>query len=99
MKSQIANTIAQQLGGSKFIAMTGATFTGGENQLCVALGRSRAVVITLDANDTYTVALHKPGRFTKAGEWKQTAPKIRSGVYCDNLQTIFTELTGLYCSL
>jgi hypothetical protein len=96
---QVAQTIAQQLGGSKFVAMTGASLSGGIDQLTIHLGRSRAVVVKLAADDTYTVSLHKPGRFTAARGWTQPEPIVRAGVYCDNLQAIFTELTGLYTSL
>lgn len=95
----VAETIARQLGGNKFVAMTGATLVGGTDRLCVNLGRTRAVVITLAGDDTYTVSLHKPGRFTASGGWKQPAPIVREGVYCDRLQETFTELTGLYTSL
>jgi hypothetical protein len=99
MTFPVAETILAQLGGNKFRAMTGATLSGGPDQLTVCLGRSRAVVIKLAADDTYTVSLHKPGRFTAKGDWKQPEPVTRTGVYCDQLQSIFTELTGLYTSL
>ena len=96
---QVAQTIAQQLGGNKFVAMTGATLTGGVDQLCICLGRSKAVVVKLEADDTYTVSLHKPGKFTASGGWSQPKPIERRGIYCDMLQDTFTDLTGLLTHL
>lgn len=95
---QVAETIMQQLGGARFVMMTGSKFTtatkGGLN-VKLAKNKSGAnfMVVTLDANDTYTM-----------GFYKMTAKNIdvvsiENGVYCDQLQTIFTDVTGLYTSL
>ena len=95
----VAQTIAQQLGGRKFVAMTGAVLRSGHDSLCICLGRSRAVVVKLDADDTYTVSLHKPGRFTANGGYSQPEPVVRRGIYFDQLQDTFTDLTGLLTHL
>jgi hypothetical protein len=60
MTSQAAQTILTQLGGNKFLAMTGASnLLGGENVLSFKIGRNPAKVshvrITLTAMDDYQV--------------------------------------------
>ncbi len=90
----IAKEILRQLGGNRFIAMTGAkNFLDHGNALSFKIGRnsSRAnkVKVTLDPDDTYTVEF---GRFQKL-EYKTLETK--SGVYNDMLQSIFTAYTGL----
>jgi hypothetical protein len=55
--------------------------------------------VKLEADDTYTVTLHKVGRFTAGGGFVQPKPIERSGVYWDMLQSTFTDLTGLYTHL
>ena len=97
---QVANTILEQLGGRKFLVMTGAKNLIGNN---VALtmrvnGRCKAgavnfVRITLDPTDTYTVE----GYYIRG---HKMSPRCRAtDVYCDRLQEMFTEATGLYTSL
>lgn len=102
----IANTILSQLGGNKFIAMTGAKnfYTNG-NDLCFNIGKNASkanrIKIVLDWDDTYTMQFIKftNGRFTKNYE-KWVEPKVETlkeikGVYCDMLQELFTEYTGM----
>lgn len=109
MDKTIANTIFQQLGGKKFIAMTGAKdfFTNG-NDLCCTIGKNMSkanrLKIILDADDTYIMQFIKftSGRLTKNYEWKE--PKIEvlkeiKGLYFDELQDLFTEYTGMYTHL
>jgi hypothetical protein len=96
---QVAQTIAQQLGGNKFVAMTGATLVGSADSLTICLGRSKAVIIKLEADDTYTVTLHKAGRFTRKGDYIQGQTVARPDIYCDMLQATFTDLTGLLTHL
>lgn len=97
----VSETIFEQLGGSRFRAMTGARdFVGGPNSLQFKLPRGakdgiNAVRVTLDPDDTYTVAFYKMGRHAL------TCVTVASseGVYCDQLQALFTRCTGLYTSL
>ena len=97
----IANTILEQLGGNKFIAMTGAN--GSTLRMTLPKNRSKAnrLYITLDATDTYTMHFFKftAGRLNKTTfAWtpdKQEDIKIISGVYADMLQEIFTATTGM----
>ena len=58
MSTEVAKTILAQLGGKRFIAMTGAnSFTGSADELTFKLptrGKMRAVKIKLEPSDTYT---------------------------------------------
>jgi len=94
---QVAQTILRQLGGNKFIAMTGSkNFVSNtkENSLTMKLTRNKLSAshlrIKLTANDDYTMEF-----FGRTGTIKKTI----EGVYCDMLQDIFTEVTGLYTYL
>ena len=101
----IANTILEQLGGNKFIAMTGAkNFLADGNTLRMTLPKNRSkanrLYITFDATDTYTMYFFKftAGRINKNYEWvpeKQVDIKKLSSVYADMLQEIFTATTGM----
>jgi hypothetical protein len=95
-----ARTILQQLGGSKFIAMTGAKhFLAGANTLSFRLPphfakrRINHVRVVLDENDTYSVF------FGEAHGTRYTIVNEHQMVYADNLRTLFTEQTGLDTSL
>ena len=103
---KVANTILEQLGGQKFLAMTGANHLvadGNTLRMTLPKNRSKAnrLYITLDATDTYTMYFFKytAGRLNKKTfAWtpdKQEDIKIISGVYADMLQEIFTATTGM----
>ena len=96
--AQIAKTILQQLGGNKFIAMTGAKNLGHTNKgLQMKIGRNSKgithVIINLKASDTYEM------EFIKLRGAKRTVVKKVSGVYNDMLGKIFTKYTGMRTSL
>lgn len=95
---EVPQTILTQLGGRKFLAMTGAKdLVGGEHMLMFALPRTREYVkeginkvkITLDPSDTYTVEYYKLRKMDATLITKDT------GVYAEDLQRFFTEATGL----
>jgi hypothetical protein len=77
--------------------MTGAkNLVGSDQSLSMQLPNAKCdgirctgVRIILDANDTYTVEAVS----VRNHQYKVLA--TRSDVYCDNLQAIFTSLTGL----
>lgn len=97
---EVANTILAQLGGGRFIAMTGSKdFVGSEDSLSFKLGRISNgishVCITLDVNDTYRMEFRKWN--AKRLDYKIVA--TYSNVYFDTLQFIFTQETGLYTRL
>lgn len=96
---QIAQTIVTQLGGRRFIAMTGAgDFIGGDNFITFSLPAGFAkdginkIRITLDWTDTYIFEALKifPGPELKF----DTIQKL-DYVYADDLEDIFTSITGL----
>lgn len=98
----VAQTILQQLGGRRFITMTGARdFVAGEFFLLFRLPTRFArdginkVKVILDPSDTYTLEFLKCN--FNNHEYKIVAK--RENVYDDLLQSIFTEVTGLDTSL
>lgn len=107
---KVANTILEQLGGNKFLAMTGANHLVADgNTLRMTLpknvSKANRLYITLNSDDTYTMRFF---RFTaghlnkKTFAWiedKTQEVKMVSGVYCDMLQDIFTATTGMATSL
>jgi len=94
----VANTILQQLGGRKFIAMTGAKdLMGGPDFLAFRVGanpkRVNKVRITLNAHDYYDV------EFFHLRNMKATLLSRVEDVSVDMLRDVFTQNTGLYTSL
>ena len=107
---KVAETILQQLGGNRFVSMTGAkNFVSDGNTLRMSLPRNASkanrLYITLDASDTYTMRFfhYSPARLNrKTYTWsddKIKEIKTLRGVYCDQLQNIFTSVTGMYTHL
>ncbi|EOW9163175.1 hypothetical protein ACN1T8_003796 [Vibrio cholerae] len=96
----IAKTIIDQLGGGRFLAMTGAKnlvainnglqFDLPKTPHFVKDGISRIQVV-LDASDTYS--MHGMKYLPRKLENQSIA--MESGIYADSLQHIFTNMTGL----
>lgn len=113
MASTVAQTIYEQLGGKRFTVMTGAKdFVSSEYKLGFRIGRNMSkankVVITLDWDDTYTMTFSKYTPYSLKIKNDGTAhiteesDKIIAeykGIYCDMLQEIFTQVTGMYTRL
>lgn len=99
MTHTVANTILAQLGGNRFIAMTGAnTLVAGENRLTMKIGRNAGKIthfrVTLDvARDLYNL------EFLKIRGINCKVAASHEGVYFDQMREIFTNETGLYTSL
>lgn len=107
---EIARTILEQLGGNKFLAMTGAkNLIADGNTLSMTLpknmSKANRLSITLEGDDTYTVRFY---RFTAArfnpktltfSEDKTQEVKTSRGIYWDMLQDLFTSVTGMYTHL
>jgi acetylglutamate kinase len=100
MANEVATTILEQLGGRKLIAMTGAhSFTGDGNSLIFKLPSSqtrnkiKAVKITLTPADDYTAI------FYAMETYNVRIVSQHEGIYCDQLQTVFEEETGVLASL
>ena len=98
-KLQIAKTILSQLGGNRFVAMTGAKSFGYDSKgssvsLQFRIGRNAKQVNIVKINyirgkDLYEMEFYKGTRLLK---------KV-SNVYADQLQKLFTKHTGMYTSL
>lgn len=107
----VAETILQQLGGQRFTAMTGSkNYLADGNSLRMTLAKNHSkanrLTITLDeATDTYRMRFYRytPGRLNKKTfEWvpdKVAEVAEFTNVYCDTLQDLFTQVTGMYTRL
>jgi hypothetical protein len=99
--NQVAQTILQQLGGNRFLAMTGARDICAAKDAIVfrlprgARGGVNSVVVRLEANDTYTVLFNRRTQMGAVVRGVSSATMV----YADRLQATFTEHTGLYTSL
>lgn len=97
----ISQTILQQLGGNKFIAMTGCKgfLFDSDGSLQFTMPRGRWGVnrckVTLDGDDTYMVTFYKFNRSTL----ELTQISATSGIYAGELRTHFETETGLLTSL
>lgn len=95
----VATTILQQLGGRRFIVMTGAKHIGGTaDALSFKLPKRQGnpvnyVRITLTPADTYDV------EFSRVHGLQYTIIHKTEGIYNDQLQELFTRYTGLQTSL
>lgn len=111
---EIASTIQEQLGGRRFIAMTGAKdflATGSGLRFRIPKNHSKAnrVEITLNGKDLYDMRF---SRYVAGGlvidhkrqtvhERKAVDETVREyhDVYCDMLQELFTDTTWMYTHL
>lgn len=96
-----ATTILQQLGGNRFLAMTGARQllnTGDGLQFSLprgAVNKANKVRITLTQRDDYRVEFLRYSPRTL----ECTTLSQDDGVYAENLRQVFTSRTGLDCTL
>ncbi|UIS74681.1 hypothetical protein [Morganella phage Mecenats66] len=93
---EIANIILSQLGGNRFIAMTGAkqmvAVTDGLQLKLPARFAAKGInclQVILLPSDTYRM------RFLKVSKMNCKTVSEFDDVYCDQLQNIFTSETGL----
>jgi hypothetical protein len=96
----IAAEILNQLGGSRFVAMTGAKmFTSGDRSLRFRLPSRFAtnginfVRIILTDSDDYAI------EYGKVWGLKYQPLGMQTGIYADTLRASFTAATGLDCTL
>ena len=97
MTNQIANTILAQLGGHRFIAMTGShSFIADNSALIFTTRKNEAQVklvkISLTSDDTYDMTFWKQAGATQG--FKVEVVKEFQGVYADMLQELFKDVTG-----
>lgn len=86
----VAKTILAQLGGERFVMMTGATgFIGSADSLTFKLGRNPGRVthvrVTLTTDGFYDMTLFRTGK----------GPHSHDGIHRDMLQEVFGANTGL----
>ncbi len=98
----VANTILEQLGGRRFVVMTGCRdFVGSENALKFRIPKAKDGIncceIKLEPSDTYTV------RFVRVGDrrtgYRVTEKSVHEDIYNDSLVELFERVTGLYTHL
>ncbi len=107
----VAEMILQQLGGHRFVVMTGAKQLiedGDSLRMTIGKNSSKAnrLTVTLDrVTDTYKMRFYRytAGRLNKK-TYAWTPDKVAEvaefdNVYCDQLQDLFTQVTGMYTSL
>ena len=105
---EVAKEILNQLGGQKFIAMTGSkNFVGGNNSLSMHLTRNKlnAKYLKIEQNslDLYDLTFSTckkvldPVLGIKVDAYVEI--KVINNIYCDQLRSIFENETGLYTSL
>ena len=103
---QRATTIINQLGGNKFTAMTGSkNFLALENGVRMDLTKNMSgankLEITLNGLDLYDMRFYKytPGRLNKKTfvytDDKLTEIQEYNSVYAEQLQELFTGITGM----
>ena len=91
-------SILKQLGGRKFVVMTGArNFMSLGNALCFSLPKSKhginKVKIDINENDLYDITFYKLG-----GAELKTIHEAKN-IYVDNLRDVIAYKTGLALSL
>jgi hypothetical protein len=96
---QVAQQILQQLGGKMFTLMTGSNnFVASQNSIRMNLKGNKAkakwLQITLNSMDTYDLMF-----FTADKQLNIIVKCEFKGIYCDQLQSVFTQVTGLYTRL
>lgn len=98
---EIANTILAQLGGGRFLMITGskqpvAVPNGLRVRLAKNKTRANLLTITLTADDLYDVEFKY---FAVGAKITDVVVAKHEGIFCDQLQDIFEEVTGLYTTL
>jgi hypothetical protein len=95
-----AEEVLRQLGGRRFIAMTGAnSFVKDKEKRSIVFKIPKGgnginyVKITLNGSDTYDI------EFIKMRSGNMTIVNTANDIYAEQLQEVFTENTGLYTHL
>lgn len=97
----IVKTIFEQLGGNRFVIMTGSKNFVAVNEytLRCKLSKNKCnaqyMLITLNSKDLYDMKFIRINSKTLDNKVIQEF----NDVYCDQLQSTFTQATGLYTTL
>lgn len=92
----VAQTIANQIGNKALYMLGAQNLAGSENSLQFKIRGSRKVShikVELTSMDDYTITFYKVRKF----ESKEV--RTYNGVYCDLINKIIENETGLYTSL
>lgn len=104
-RAMIAQTILQQIGSSRFAAITGSrNFINMGNGLRMCLARNKTSANRLDIiydaeTDLYNMRFFRHTFSKKTFESKTKDIARYEGVYFDMLEEMFTMVTGLYTRL
>lgn len=109
---EIMLSLYQQLGGHKFVVMTGSVFTGymenesGNMEQIIKLSRNKSgadklIVTYEEGKDVYSMRFIKSSKFNKRTFSFSETEEIyfTSDIYSEQLQEVFTQVTGLYTHL
>ena len=101
--TEVGNTIYRQLGGNRFRMMAGAkdmVWDGDNKSLQMKIGRNSLganyLIITLNANDLYDMRFESRRWNRKTYDLNIKVKGEYNGLYAEQLQSVFTEATGLY---
>lgn len=111
--NEIINTMMEQIGGNKFLAMTGChhiVYSNSENSVRMQIPKNggnvnRVEIIYIPGLDLYNMKFYKytAGRYnTRTGAYtsdKVTNEKEYNEVYGEQLSKIFEAVTGMYTKL
>lgn len=94
LTEDVGQEILRQLGGHRFVAMTGAkNFVTDKNSLSFRLPKAKDrinfVVITLTGRDDYDVT------FSRYANYETTEISHLNGIYADQLVDVIEKKTGL----
>jgi hypothetical protein len=98
LKMETAKNIIEQIGGNRFMTMTGATIvTHAKDGIVMKIGRNKIkanmLEIKVNSNDTYTM------KFFKLSGVNFKEIKQIKDVFCSMLVEVFETETGLVTSL
>lgn len=102
MDNQIAATILQQIGGKRFVVMTGShDFINLGNGLRMSLRRNKTSANRLEiiydvSADLYNMRFYRQSFSRKTFEVKIKDIKIYECVYFDMLEDIFSDVTDMH---
>jgi hypothetical protein len=95
----IAKTILSQLGGNRFIAMTGAkNIVGSDKDLTFRIGRNRTQINIVKVTYNYGKDLYEMAFYYASTRGLKEVKKL-DDLYAEDLQPVFTQVTGLYTHL
>ena len=107
---EIMLALYEQLGRHRFVVMTGSKFTGymenesGDLEQVIKLSKNKSgadkLIITYEeGKDTYSMRFIKSPKLNKKTFSFSEAKEVFFSIYAEQLQEVFTQVTGLYTHL